>query len=287
MKNITIIERKSSREESLPLSLGHLPAFEKVKKAVKKISSSLSARKIYPDQRDSRRKSTACGKQYPFWLIPVSTLLELYGSPHDDGSLRVVDAHQVLRERGCLVRWADVADSKTDVHIIFVSHEWAGWNHCDPEGIQIHTLCSMLSRLMLGSVESVKTDIDFRLWADINVVTKAKEWKTILRDAYVWFDWISMPQPTQKTDMHGHHYSSKQMKDISVECKRALASIPSYVERSDFVLVLAPECMHQQRIDPYTNKRVRMSYTTWRTRGWCVLELLSSALSRDKSYPDD
>ena len=50
----------------------------------------------------------------------------------------------------------------------------------------------------------------------------------------------------------------------TVEClNRAIASIPSYIERSDLVLVLAPIVKHEERED-YT-----LNFSTWRSRGWC------------------
>ena len=46
-----------------------------------------------------------------------------------------------------------------------------------------------------------------------------------------------------------------------------------------------PTCQHADRVDPTTNKKVRMCYRTWRSRGWCVLELYASFMARSKTIP--
>ena len=58
-----------------------------------------------------------------------------------------------------------------------------------------------------------------------------------------------------------------------------------YVEKSDFVAIVAPGCLHADRRDPETNLRTKTCYRTYRNRGWCVLEIFSSFLSREKSHP--
>ena len=66
---------------------------------------------------------------------------------------------------------------------------------------------------------------------------------------------------------------------------KAVKSIPAYVEKSDFVVVVAPGCLHANRRDPDTKLRTKTCYRTYRGRGWCVLELFASYLSRDKTFP--
>ena len=55
---------------------------------------------------------------------------------------------------------------------------------------------------------------------------------------------------------------------------RAIRSIPAYVERSDFILILVPSLYHSDR-------KVPTCYRTWRRRGWCLLELYAAAMARD------
>merc|ERR1740121_664902 len=51
----------------------------------------------------------------------------------------------------------------------------------------------------------------------------------------------------------------------------SVSSIPAYIERSDLLLVIAPGCMHADR-------DVACNYSTWRSRGWCRLELQAAHL---------
>ena len=59
----------------------------------------------------------------------------------------------------------------------------------------------------------------------------------------------------------------------------------SYVEKSDFVVIVAPGCLHANRRDPDTKLRAKTCYRTYRNRGWCVLEMISSMYSREKAQP--
>ena len=58
-----------------------------------------------------------------------------------------------------------------------------------------------------------------------------------------------------------------------------------YVEKADFVVIVAPGCLHADRRDPDTKLRTKTCYRTYRNRGWCVLEMMCSMLSREKTHP--
>eukprot|EP00938_MAST-03A_sp_MAST-3A-sp1_P002694 g2694.t1 len=68
------------------------------------------------------------------------------------------------------------------------------------------------------------------------------------------------------------------MNVLRVEGSMAIRSIPAYVERSDFILILVPSLYHSDR-------KVPTCYRTWRRRGWCLLELYAAAMARDSSNP--
>jgi hypothetical protein len=51
------------------------------------------------------------------------------------------------------------------------------------------------------------------------------------------------------------------------------------------VTIVAPGCLHADRRDPLTKLRSKTCFRTYRTRGWCVLEIFASYLSREKSHP--
>ena len=81
-----------------------------------------------------------------------------------------------------------------------------------------------------------------------------------------------MPQPSAESS------DSRDIDKIRAEGSRAIRSIPAYVERCDFVMILAPSCYH-------TDRKVPTCYRTWRRRGWCLLELFASMMSRDQTNP--
>ena len=121
---------------------------------------------------------------------------------------------------------------------------------------------------------------------------------------YVWIDWSSMPQPSACPPS----VDQKVKKELGTNLGKAVKSIPAYVftsllhsfllnshastfvnryvEKSDFVVIVAPGCLHADRRDPDTNLRTKTCYRTYRNRGWCVLEMMCSYLhSREKTHP--
>ena len=223
-----------------------------------------------------RRKSTATNMKYPMYVVPLDQLHRLYGgkdSRHDR-----IEAHQELKQRGELVRWEDLP---IDAHIIFLSHEWVGWNHPDPHGIQLKTFLRAMKRLRSGSISRVDINWHHAMYFKKNYVVRAEEWKEILSTAYVWIDWASMPQPSACSPSVSQDKKAKMETDLG----NAVKSIPSYVEKADFVTIVAPGCLHADRRDRETKFRSRTCYRTYRNRGWCVLEIFASFLSRDKQHP--
>jgi ankyrin repeat protein len=182
-----------------------------------------------------------------------------------------MEVHQYLKSQGFLTQWQDVP---SDSEIIFVSHEWLSWAHPDPKGEQLRVMCHVLERLKMG-VLSTEMDPMHTILYKHKYTTKGKDWKAILKRTYLWVDWFSMPQPgAEKEDKIGND----RMAVLRAEGSRAIRSIPAYVERSDFIMILVPGCHH-------TDRKVPTCYRTWRRRGWCLLELYAAAMSRDSSNP--
>ena len=98
---------------------------------------------------------------------------------------------------------------------------------------------------------------------------------------YVWIDWASIPQPS----VSSLDTSTEKKEKLLIDQRNAINSISAYVERADFVVIVAPGCLHADRRDPETNLRTKTCYRTYRGRGWCVLEVFAAYLSRDKQFP--
>ena len=121
---------------------------------------------------------------YPMEMMSFDKFLKYYGP---GGTKTKLEPHQVLKERGDLVKWEDICDDE-EATIAFVSHEWLAWDHPDKDNIQTHTLCEALRRLKEGKVDKVTMSIMHQLIYKQNVVTTAKEWSRILKKVYIWFD---------------------------------------------------------------------------------------------------
>jgi ankyrin repeat protein len=216
-----------------------------------------------------KRLSTATPIQHDMWLISLETMLMLYGQGSKG---RVMEVHQKLRKRDFLLNWTDVP---SDAEIIFVSHEWLSWAHPDPEGEQLRVLCRVLERLRDGKIDGVEMDPWHKLLYKQHFLTTKRQWCQITSKTYLWVDWFSMPQPGAE-DVR--EIGKERMAELRANGSKAIRSIPAYVERSDFILILVPGCYHIDR-------KVPTCYRTWRRRGWCLLELYAAVMARDSSNP--
>merc|ERR1711871_1527200 len=215
-----------------------------------------------------KRMSTATPIQHEMWLISLENLLMLYGK---EGYRRVMAVHQELKRQHLLTPWHSVG---SDAEIVFVSHEWLSWAHPDPQGRQLRVLCRVIERLKRGELDTEMDPMHTILYKH-KFTTKAKDWQVMLKRTYFWVDWFSMPQPgAEKIEDIG----KEEMSVLQTEGSKAIRSIPAYVERSDFILILVPSLYHNDR-------KVPTCYRTWRRRGWCLLELYAAAMARDSSNP--
>ena len=63
--------------------------------------------------------------------------------------------------------------------------------------------------------------------------------------------------------------------DLSSALRKAVESIPNYVERSTIMLVLVPTVQHSDRAEDVCNFR------SWRGRGWCRMEFVCALVARN------
>jgi ankyrin repeat protein len=168
----------------------------------------------------NRRNSTATDMKFPMHLVPLDQLDRLYGGKYPRHNR--IEAHQELKRRGELVMWEDLP---IDAHIIFLSHEWIGWNHPDPHGVQLKTFLRVMQRLQSGKISQVEMNVFHTMMYKTNRIMKADEWKEMLSTTYVWIDWASMPQPSACPSSVPKDEKKKMGKDL----ENAVKSIPAYV----------------------------------------------------------
>jgi len=184
---------------------------------------------------------------YPMQLLPVKALLQL----------SEFVSHDQLLEKGLLQQWTPEKRGK----VIFVSHQWLGYSAADPDRQHFSTLKRVLQRLLNGEIDKVETMLQ-GLQPFQNVVVHGKEWQEKLPGMYIWIDYSCMPQVSSTS-------SQAELKQVSA----AVRSLPSYVERCDLMLILVPVCLHADTGHP-------CNYASWRSRGWCRLELLFGMLAQ-------
>ena len=161
--------------------------------------------------------------------------------------LDCMEPHQDMREKRLVRAWIHAMSER----IIFVSHEWLGWNHADPNGEQFQALKRILQRLMRGEVSKVESFWLQQLgYKQITVVTAA-QWKAALLHMFVWFDFISIPQTCAASGPASNEYFAKMNQR---QASSSDESTPSYYKpqsiltasQQKIVLDLKKSC----RVDP-------------------------------------
>jgi len=184
-------------------------------------------------------------------LLRLHTMLTRYGGQRHPR----IDSYDMIK--GDLKEYRYIPPGST---IIYISHEWVGTDHPDPDGTQMYHLLYLLERLQKGKVNRTQMDAFHRLLYKHNYSTTAQEWKHILNSekTFIWYDGFCVPRSRRED---------------------GFLSIPSYIRRCDFMIILAPGCTHFDRIDPRTKRRMNLCYRTYRLQARCVFELFCAFLT--------
>ena len=179
--------------------------------------------------------------QYPMNVVKVSDFLKIPGIP---------GTYQKLRRQGFLHEWTP------GMFVVFISHQWLGFDHPDPFGQQIEVLRQGLQGLIDGSTK-VEHNVIGQLYGVPNDMSE--EVRQNLAEGYIFMDAFSLPQVfgTDSLDL------SMEMSN-QTEAASAVQSIPAYVERCDLFIVLAPDLNHADTGE-------RCNYTTWLSRWYRTL----------------
>ena len=253
-------------------------AFPEIKSAMKRVKRQLGrAQGVRTKQTHDftlqRRLTTTSEIEYDMYLISLSSMLSLFGSQSDRQKNSHL-CHQDLLEKEKLTRFEDLPLGS---FVMFISHQWNGFDHPDPHGRQIQVLLRVLCDLRDG-VYKTETDAIHVLLYKQNTVTTSSEWSELLTNAYIWYDWFSQPQPSRGS-------SKDEITKLSQDLISALNSVAAYVERADTLVILTPSSVHADNVDKKTRRKMYTCYRTWRQRGFCVLELFASFLSRRSTHP--
>jgi ankyrin repeat protein len=182
-------------------------------------------------------------------LIKLSIFLDQDELPH-------LLPCQELRRRGLLVSY----NPEEHAFVIFVSHQWLGSHHPDPQGLQFEALRRSLGELARG--HTVAED-----WHDSLFFGSDPDCRFRLDpDAtFVWLDWLCIPQVGEGLRVPQRGILCDEAPYSAEDQKKAISSIPYYVKMSHCLLVLAPSARHENG--------AWVNVATWRRRPWCRLEL--------------
>jgi len=262
-------------------ALSYCEAFPEIKRAIKRIKREGKHTQQHENKKLvssnnftlQRRLSTATDIKRDMYLMNLSTMIKLFGSP-SDRKKNFHLCHQDLLEKGKLTRFEDLPLGS---FVVFVSHQWNGFNHPDPSGGQMQVLSKVLCNLRDG-VYKTEMDPFHVLLYETNITTSVSEWKELLINVYIWYDWFSQPQPSRGT-------SKEEIERLSQELILSLDSVSAYVERADTLIILAPSSVHADIVNKHSGKKTYTCYRTWRRRGFCVLEFCCAVFSRRSTHP--
>lgn len=184
---------------------------------------------------------------FPMWVLPMATVLAMSGAPK---------SFQELQDEGKLVKW------QLGMFTVFLSHQWLGFGHADPQGTQLEVLRKALRNIFSGRITVQSESTMLAYFGKVEVMQPAQIAR--LQDAYVWFDWWSIPQITVRRP--------SDSPDMGSDVQKAVTSIPAYVAAADCFVVLSPEAEHH-------NSSETCNFGSWESRGWCRVELLAAMFS--------
>jgi hypothetical protein len=183
---------------------------------------------------------------YPMCVMAMEDALEL----------SEVMPHAELRRIGKLHEW------NAGMISIFVSHQWLGRRHPDKNMTQFGILQRCLRNIISGrcKVDTLKAKSSLQFGKnDVLLKTECQE----LQDAFIWYDYFSVPQLNQSYDPLAGELLMK-----------AVNSIPAYICMCQYFIVLCPDLEHEHGH--------RCDYFSWSRRAWCMVEDMSRRLARPK-----
>ena len=228
---------------------------------------SVSTKEVAPDEVTPTVK---------MWVIKVSDFLKM-DIP--------MPSHEECLDTGLIHRW------QKSFFCIFVSHQWLGKHHPDPKGKQFRILQQALRKILDGST-SVSRDIASEFYGDTKRFTDEDRGR--LQDAYLWLDWLSVPQePVKLSQLSPMSRTADEMDPAVRELRTThravlkkrgslttqdvhILSIPAFVQQSDVFLALTPALHHEDTGLP-------VNYVSWFDRGWCRMEMWCKMLSEKAS----
>ncbi len=197
-----------------------------------------------------RQEAFELSQSFPMHVVSLKNILKM----------TEVRCHQDLLRDGILDKM-DAVRGKA----MFLSHQWVSNQHPDPDGKQFKAFQGAMSNLLSGSIVAQPGVLAAAVSKFLGFQSlRLPELSAIT--TFVWYDYFCIPQCTVTSQ-------SRSVDANVVEDQRnAIASIPAYIDRCDFVVVLCPLMRH-------ANTRSTLNLDSWAERGWCRAEAMTRHLS--------
>ena len=159
-----------------------------------------------------------------------------------------ISPHEELKDEGKLINFHSTLGKA-----LFVSHQWVGIRHPDPEFKQFKVLQEALQYARAG-LQSIPVDLVAE-----TMFPSAKGLPTselFAAPLFIWYDYFSCPQLELSQQNNAISPSGERL------LTNAINSIPAYVAESTFFFALCPVVEDDAQCTVYTP-------SSWADRGWC------------------
>ena len=117
----------------------------------------------------------------------LTTMMKFFGTVSDRKKNLELCHQDLLEKEGVLTRFEDLPLGS---FVMFLSHQWNGFEHPDPQGRQLQVFCKLMRELRDGVHANVSTDPYHVLLYGTKTTTDISEWQTLLSNTYVWYVFI-------------------------------------------------------------------------------------------------
>ncbi|CAE7453687.1 ANKK1 [Symbiodinium sp. CCMP2456] len=202
-------------------------------------------------------RADAVPMHFPMYTVPLHTLMEM----------TKVEPHEVLKAKDMLVDF-----QRPMGNAAFVSHQWVGSDHPDPEFKQMRVLQEALREMKNGNLQSIPVELASE--AAEGHIKPLPTSRLLSEPLFFWYDYFSCPQKDRLSRSMTSLFSPEG--ESGSKLLNAINSIPAYVQESSFFFALVPVLEN-----PHTCNLI--TPLTWQSRGWCRLERTCGELSQQHS----
>ena len=192
---------------------------------------------------------TDCAIEHEMWVMPASEFL----------LLSEIRPHEELVAEGKLVRY-----DASHVTVFYISHQWTSTKHPDYSTAQLWAFQSFLLRMVHGNMPETTPTYSEAVRMPSNIKIGTHEWRTLVKDAFIWMDYLSLPQNRPTGQTQSGDITANSIADCIARCSHFFAVCPTVQSRED---------------------KMACNYGTWLESGACRFELFALLLAQHYRIP--